>query len=138
MGTKKILLGGFAGGIAYFFLGWLIYGILLNNFTMSNYNQCAARPMEEMIWWAMILSNFAGGFLLSLIFSWSNTSNLLSGLKLGGIIGLVLAISMDFSIYSMSTTFLNLTAVFVDIIAYSFMTAICGALIAWVMGMVKE
>ncbi|MFZ4401940.1 MAG: hypothetical protein ACOYO1_18065 [Bacteroidales bacterium] len=138
METKKILFGGITGGIAYFFLGWLIYGILLNNFTMTNYNQAAARPMEEMIWWSMILANFAAGFLLSVIFNWSNTNGLLSGAKIGGIIGFILAISMDFSIYSMSTTFLNLTAVFVDIIAYGLMTAIAGALVAWVMGLLKE
>ncbi|MFZ4401609.1 MAG: hypothetical protein ACOYO1_16380, partial [Bacteroidales bacterium] len=76
--------------------------------------------------------------LLSVIFNWSNTNGLLSGAKIGGIIGFILAISMDFSIYSMSTTFLNISAVFVDIIAYGLMTAIAGALVAWVMGMVKE
>ena len=32
MNYKKIIIGGIAGGIAYFFLGWLVYGILLANF----------------------------------------------------------------------------------------------------------
>ncbi|MEI6695008.1 MAG: hypothetical protein WCO13_02975 [Bacteroidota bacterium] len=138
MKTKKILLGGVIGGITYFFLGWLVYGILLNDFMMLNYNQCSARPMEGMIWWAMILSNLACGMLLSLIFSWINTKGVISGIKHGGIIGLLIAVSMDFSLYSMSTTFQNISAVFVDIITYSFMMAIAGAMIAWVMGLVKE
>ncbi|MFZ4412388.1 MAG: hypothetical protein ACOYOV_04830, partial [Bacteroidales bacterium] len=110
----------------------------LNDFMMANYNQCSARPMEGMIWWAMILSNLSSGMLLSLIFSWINTKGVISGLKHGGIIGLLIAVSMDFSLYSMSTTFQNITAVFVDIITYSFMMAIAGAMIAWVMGLVKE
>ena len=135
---KKILFGGVTGGVAFFFLGWLVYGILLMNYTSTNYNQCAARSMEEMIWWAMILSNLAFGFLLSIIFSWTDTKGMLAGAKIAGIIGLLIAISIDFSMYSMSTMFLHFTTVFVDIIAYTLMTTIAGVLIAWVMGMVKE
>ena len=29
MDTKKFVLAGLIGGVAYFFLGWLVYGILL-------------------------------------------------------------------------------------------------------------
>jgi hypothetical protein len=58
MNTKKILYGGITGGVAFFFLGWLIYGILLNY--EANQNQCAARPMDQFIWPALILSNLAG------------------------------------------------------------------------------
>ena len=42
---KKIILGGLTGGFAYFMLGWLVYGVLLADFSKANYNQCAARPM---------------------------------------------------------------------------------------------
>ena len=138
MKTNKILLGGIAGGVSFFLLGWLIYGVLLMNFTMANYNQCSMRPMEEMVWWAMILSNLAFGFLLSLICSWSNTTRLIDGAKVGAIIGLLLALSIDLSFYSMSTMFSNLKAIFVDIIAYTVMTAIVGAVVGWVLGMGKK
>ena len=137
METKKILLGGLAGGVAFFLLGWLIYGILLMNFTMESYNQCNSRPMEEMVWWAMILSNLFSGLLLALIFSWSNTTGILSGAKVAGIIGLLFAISIDLSFYAMTTTFLKPAAILVDIVAYSVMSAMVGAVIGWVMGMKK-
>jgi len=32
----KFMLAGLAGGVFYFFLGWLVYGILLMNFYESN------------------------------------------------------------------------------------------------------
>jgi uncharacterized protein with PQ loop repeat len=137
MKTDKILLGALAGGVAFFLLGWLIYGILLMNFTMESYNQCNSRPMEEMVWWAMILSNLTSGLLLALIFSWSNTSGVLDGAKIGGIVGLLFAISVDLSFYAMTTTFLKSSAILVDIVAYTVMSAIAGAVIAWVMGMKK-
>ena len=138
MKTNKILLGGIAGGVAFFLLGWLVYGMLLMDYMTANYNQCAMRPMQDMIWWAMILSNLAFGFLLSIVFSWSNTTGVMAGAKVAGIIGLLLAISIDLSFYAMSTMYSNLTAVFVDIIVYTVMSAIAGVVVAWVMGMGKK
>ena len=138
MKTSKILLGGIAGGVSFFLLGWIIYGMLLMDFMSANSNQCAARPMQDMIWWAMILSNLALGFLLAIVFTWSNTKGVISGAKVAGILGLLFGISIDFSFYSMTTTYNNIMIIFVDIIAYTLMTAIAGALIAWVMGMGKK
>jgi len=134
MKSNKILFGGIAGGVSFFLLGWLIYGILLMEYSMANYNQCAARPMEGMVWWAMILSNLAFGFLLAIVFNWTNTHGIIAGAKVGGILGLMMAFSMDLSVYSMSTTFLHVSAVFVDIIVYAVMSAIVGAVVGLVMG----
>lgn len=138
MKTNKILLGGLAGGVAFFLLGWLVYGVLLMNYMMANSNQCASRPMQEMVWWAMILSNLAYGFLLSIVFSWSNTKGIMAGAKVAVIIGLLLSTSIDLSFYAMSTMYQTLTPIFVDIIAYSCMSAITGVIIAWAMGMGKK
>lgn len=138
MKTKKILFGGLSGGVALYLLGWLIYGILLMDYSMANYNQCMNRPNMEMIMWAMGLSNFALGFLLALIFSWSNITGAMAGAKAAGIIGLLLGVSMDLGFYSMTTMYPNLTVIFVDVIAYIVYLALAGAVIGWVMGMVKK
>jgi len=53
----KILRGALFGGIVYFLLGWLVWGILLMDFFSASMNQCASRPDSEMVWWAIILSN---------------------------------------------------------------------------------
>jgi len=138
MKTNKILLGGITGGVALFLLGWLIYGILLMNYTMSNYNQCMNRPMQEMIWWSLILSNLALGFLLATIFSWSNTTGIMAGAKIAGITGLLLSASIDLGYYSMTTMYINPSIIVVDIIVYTIYLAIAGAAVAWVMGMGKN
>lgn len=138
MKTSKILLGGLAGGVAFFLLGWVVYGMLLMDYMMANSNQCAARPMQEMVWWAMILSNLAYGFLLAIVFSWSNTKGIMAGAKVAGIIGLLFALSIDFSFYSMTSMFPSLSPLFVDIIASTCMSVIAGVIIAWVMGMGKN
>jgi len=138
MKTNKILLGGLAGGVALFLLGWVIYGMLLMDYSTANYNQCMNRPMQGMVWWAMIVSNLALGFLLATIFSWSNTTGLMAGAKAAGIIGLLLGVSLDLGFYSMTTMYSSLTVIFVDVVAYIVYLAIAGAVIAWVMGIVKK
>jgi hypothetical protein len=138
MKTTKILLAGLAGGVLFFLLGWLIYGILLIDFSAANYNQCAQRPMEEMVWWSLVLAYLAYGFLLALIINWSKSKGMLAGLKIGAIVGLLISISMDFSMYSMSTTFLNFSAVVVDIAVYTFMSALSGLVVGLIMGTGKK
>jgi len=138
MKTNKILVGGITGGVTLFLLGWVIYGILLMNYSTANYNQCMNRPMQDMIWWSMIVSNLALGFLLATIFSWSDTTGFMAGAKTAGIIGLLLYVSMDFGYYSMTTMYVNPSVIIVDIIAYTIYLAIAGAIVAWAMGMVKK
>jgi hypothetical protein len=138
MKTNKILFGGLAGGLAFFLLGWLVYGVLMMDYMNANYNQCAMKPMEEMVWWALLLSNFASGFMLAFIFSWSNTSGWMAGAKVAGIIGLLMYISFDLSMYSMSTMYRGLDVVFVDILVATVFIAVVGAIIGFVMGMGKK
>jgi hypothetical protein len=94
--------------------------------------------MEEMIWWAMIVSNLAFGFLLSVVFSWSNTTGIMAGARVGGIIGLLLSGSMDLGMYAMTSMFSSLTPMFVDIMVYSVMSVIAGAFVAAAMGLGKK
>jgi hypothetical protein len=138
MKTNKILLGGIAGSVLFFLLGWIIYGILLKDFMAANYNQSVYRPMEGTIWWAMIVSNLAWGFMVSFVLNWANVTNALSGAKLAVIIGFLLAVSIDLSFYAMTTMFASLTAVIVDIIVYSVMSAIIGSTVGWIIGSGKK
>ncbi len=125
MNANKILLGGIVGGVASFLLGWLVYGVLFMDYMNANYNQCAMKPMEEMVWWALILSNFASGFLLAIIFSWSNTRGLMAGAKVAGIVAFFMITSYDLSFYSMSSMFSGLSVVIVDIVIGTVFTAHC-------------
>ena len=138
MKVNKIIFGGVAGAVTFFLLGWIIYGLLLKDYMAANFNQCAMLPMQDFIWWAMIVSNLAIGFLVALVFSWSNTTGMAAGAKIGGIMGLLLSTSYDFSSYAMSSMISNFTAVIFDIVIYTVILAIGGVVVAWVMGMGKK
>jgi len=137
METKKILIGTLIAGVAMFFLGWLIYGIALAGFMEANCDHSSARPMEEMIWWAMIASNFIWGLLLTLILNWSGSFTASAGAKIGAIVGLLCGLGFDLGMYSMTTIFSSPTVLIVDSLAYVVMFSITGALTALVMSKVK-
>jgi hypothetical protein len=130
----KILRGTVFGGIVYFFLGWLVYGILLADFSLTNYNQCANRPQAEMVWWAIILSNLVYALFLTLMLKWSGASGWLDGLKTGALFGLLFGVTIDLSFYSMTTMFNSINAMLVDMFTMTVMAAILGTVIVLVWG----
>lgn len=132
----KILRGTIFGGIAFFILGWLVYGILLSGFMAANSNDCANRPMEEMIMWTMILSNLVLGLLLTLILKWSGAKGVADGIKTGALFGLLMSLTMDLMMYSMTTMY-NFTALIVDVVTMTILLAIVGLVIVLTWGKSK-
>ncbi len=136
--NNKVLIGGLIGGVTFFLLGWLIYGFLLLDYMKENSNQSIAKPMNEFLWWSLILSNLIWGYFLALILSWTNTSSMSSGMQKGAVIGLLIATALDFGFYAMSTMYSSVTPILVDMAANTIMYAIGGAVIGWYMGMGKK
>lgn len=134
----KILKGTVFGGICYFLLGWLVYGILLMDFFMANINQCANKPEGEMIWWAMIVSNLAASLLLTLILNWSKAGGILDGLKTGAIFGFLFTVIIDFSFWSMTTMYSSISAIIVEIAVSAVLFALVGMVIVLTWGKEKS
>ena len=132
--NMKILRGTVFGGIAFFFLGWLVWGMLLMDFSKANYNQTIYLPEDGMIWWAMIVSNLVLALLVTLALNWAGAKTIVDGLKLGALVGGLYALTTDLGMYSMTTVISNLTAVAVDTLAYAAVTAITGAVIVLTWG----
>jgi hypothetical protein len=130
----KILRGTVAGGIVFFLLGWLVYGVLLMNYMTANMNQCAARPMQEMIWWAMIASSLLTGLLLTMVLKWAGAKAILDGLKTGAVFGVLLASGMDLGFWSMTKMYNNFAVMVVDIVVYTLMMSVVGMLIVLLWG----
>ena len=136
--NTKTLLSGLVGGVAAFFLGWIIYGIILMPIMVEHGNTSIMRPEAEMIWWALILGNLFYGLTISLIWSWSGINDFMSGLTKGALFGLIVTISWDLMLYSTSTWYKDITGVVYDILASVVMTAIIGGVVGWMMGRGKN
>jgi hypothetical protein len=139
MNTKNVLISGIVGGIAYFFLGWLIYGILLMDYMTSISPVIAGlnRTEEEFVWWAMIASNILSGIFMAYIFDLAKVSGWMNGAKIGGLIGLLISASVNLSLYSM-TNMIGKKGILLDAAAGAVMTALGGIIIISVMGMLNK
>ena len=137
MNIKKLFSGGITGAVAFFLLGWLIYGILLMDFMTKNPGAAGNIGKTSPDFLYLIIGNLAQGFLLAYIFVKANINNLLAGMVTGAVIGLLLAVSFDCMLYATSTI-ISRTAMAADVVAATIMTAIVGAIVGKVIGMGKE
>lgn len=136
MNLQKTFLGGIVGGIVYFLLGYVFYGLLLKKFFESN--GMPAVDMDKMVWWAMIVGNLAGGFLLAYILGKANASSAGTGAGIGFVVGLLMSLSFDLIMYGVGQNHMSAKAIAADVAVSAVMSAIAGAIVAAVMGMGKK
>ena len=130
MNFKKILFPGIAGGVVYFFLGYLFYGLLFKD-TMQNNVAGVTRPMEQMVWWTLILGEIFYGLLLAFIMSKSSDTTLMTGIVTGAITGFLVSCSFDFVMHS-TTYLVSKKQLMYDVAISTVSSAITGAVIAFV------
>jgi uncharacterized membrane protein len=139
--NKKLIFAALAGAILQFFLGWLVYGILLVNFMESNTTHYEGL-MKDMKGPGFMIGIFLSGlvmsFLVAYIFQrWGKFVTFMKGLSAGAFLGFFLALSYDLYFYS-SMNLMTLTGTIVDIITSTIMSAILGGVIAWILGYKSE
>lgn len=135
MNTSKFIIGGVIGGVLFFLLGWLIYGMLLMDFMMqhSNTSTGAFRAEADMIMWSMALGNLGLGFLLSYVCSKGNVNSVSAGAVTGLVTMLLVSLAYDFILYAQLTLW-DTTALMVDIVTSAIIGAVVGAAIGWYNG----
>ena len=136
MDMKKFLTGTLVGGIAFFFLGYLFYGVLLAGFFSSHYAATATmKSMEDIVWWALISGNVASGAMLTYIFlKWANVSAFGSGASAAATVGFFIGLSMDLIRFATEGAF-DLTASLSDVAVMTVMYGVAGGAIGAVLGM---
>jgi hypothetical protein len=139
MNISKLVIGGITGGVAFFLLGWLIYGNLLMNFMASHPGTATGfnRSENDMDFLYLIIGNLAMGFLLAFIFIKGNVSGMAGGLATGFVVGLLMSVGIDCVTYG-TTHILSKTGMAADVAAATAMWAIAGALVGLIMGMGKK
>lgn len=136
MDAKKRIMATLAGFVVIFLLGWLIYGMLLMDFFMSNSGSASGvmREESEMVWWALIAGNVMQAYFLVYIFGkWADITTFKGGLQAGATIGLIIGFAYDLTMYGTSNT-MNLTAALIDPFASAILMGITGGVIGYVLG----
>lgn len=136
MNIKKLFAGGITGGILFFLLGWLIYGILLMDFMKANPGAASGfdRATPDMMY--LVAGNLISGFLMAYIFTKASVNTLVNGFITGAIIGLLMAASYDCMNYAF-TTMMSKKMIMADVLAAAVLTGIVGAIVGLIMGKIK-
>ena len=133
MNFKKITLVGLLGGVFAFLFGGLLFGIIFKDF-LPYQMEGVLKSEDEMVWWAMILSNLLWGWFFAFVFiNWANITTWLSGFKAGAILGFLIVAAFDVGLFSM-TNLLTFNSMLMDILINTIFCGIMGAFIGWVAG----
>jgi len=135
---NKILIAGVVGGLVFFLLGWLMYGIILIDFMMANSGVPASlhKPMPDML--PLVIANLSWGFLFAIILGkWSTGLSIATGAMRGALIALLVGMFMDLAMYA-TTTMINMNALIADLLAMVVNGAIGAAIITWILNFGKN
>ncbi len=134
MNINKMLLGALAGGVAYFLLGWLVYGILLSSVFAIAEETRTVIAKEQFGMTAMFISCLAYGLLLAYIYErWANISTFVTGAKAGAVIGALATIWVNMSMFAMYN-FVTLQNSVIDLFVHAAVSALVGGVVAYVLG----
>ena len=130
--NSKMLIGGVLGGVVFFVLGWVLFGII---FADSMDTMPCMRPHDAMNIPMIAIGNLLTGLLLAHIYSrWANITTLGGGAMAAFIIGLLMYGGMDFLMYGTSTLYVDVKHLLMDIVISSVMLAVVGGVVGWWMG----
>lgn len=130
MDTKKLLMGTVVGGVTYFILGFIIYGILLVDMMQGG----CMRADADMVWGALIAGNFGFAALLTYVFLKSGTSGFGAGAQVGAAVAFLVALSVDLMMYATTTAMTSMTMLATDVAGSTVMGGVAGGVIAMVIG----
>lgn len=124
-----MLLATLAGGLVYFLLGWVVYGMLLADVFVT-----PESITKEFVMWSMVISCLIWALLLAVIQErWAKARSFSTGAIVGGVVGLLVAAAHDFGMYSMYN-FMTIQGSVGDILVSAILSAITGGVVGIVLG----
>ena len=137
--VTRLLAAAVAGGITFFVLGFLIYGLLLENLMKPNMNTYPGLMNETPVWVPLVLANFVSALLLAYIFEkWAGIRTFAAGLQGGAVVWFLIALSFQLMFLAFMNLHKNYIPVVADIIGSTVMGAIGGGVIAMVLGLMNK
>jgi hypothetical protein len=132
--STKALLGGLIGGIAVFFIGWLVWGMALSGIMEAHTNMNCMRPEAEMNMVYIALSNLLWAFAFAYLWQKANIITFASGATSGAIVSVLIGLSIDLMMYTFSTLNTSLTPALINIPANLVVGGLLGGIIGWWLG----
>jgi hypothetical protein len=129
MNTKQWVLGTVIGAVVIYAVGYLIFTVLLGDYYAANSGSATGVMRDSQIVWALAVGALAyAALILYAMRSQAGSVNVVSGMKVGAVVGFLLWATADFSLYGI-TNMSNLTVTMLDPFAELVHGGIAGAVL---------
>lgn len=133
----RVLAATVAGGIAFFAVGAVVYGMILDPMVMKpNMTADALKLMNDPpVWVPLILANLVNAFLLAYIFDqWASIRTFVGGMKGGAMVFGLIALGFQLMFMAFMKLMNGYVPAVADVIGSIFVGAIGGGVIGLVLG----
>ena len=127
---SKVLIGGLIAGVISFLLGWLVFGIALKGYYTSNSAHYDNLIRVAPRIWALIIANFAWGFLLAWILDKAGANSAAKGFMCGLIIFFLVTLGVDMFTVAMMNM-MRIRLALVDVAVSALFGGFNGAIVGW-------
>ena len=137
----RVLAATVAGGITFFVLGFVIYGLILDPLVMKpNMDPEAAKLMKDPPEWLfLVLGNFVAAFLLAYIFDrWAAIRTFAGGFIGGAVVYFIIAVYMQLMFAAFMRMSHGLSPVVADVIGATILGGIAGGVVGIVLGKMNK
>lgn len=136
----RIVAATAAGGISFFIVGFLVYGLFLDPmFTRPNIAEYAGLMKEPPSWIPLVLSNLVIAFLFAVIYEcWAGIKTFATGARAGAIICALIALYFDLSFFAFMHLFKNFIPLLADVAGGIVLGVVAGGVIGSVLGMMNK
>jgi len=137
--SVKTIVAAVAGGAVFFLLGFLIYGLALNQTMQSMTVQYSGLFKLEPNFIAIALFTLAWGGLLAMIFDyWADIRTFAGGAIAGAIIMFLVSFAHEMQTKAFMALTIGYTPVIINVLVTAFMGAVAGGVVASVLGMLTK
>src|SRR6187549_2176742 len=105
--NKNVLFGTLVGGVVSFFLGWLVFGVLLMDFYTAHTVHYDGLMKQPEVYWAIVLFNLAWGWVFAYVLDLANARDWMKGAMTAGMLGAGIMAAFDLTFYA----FYNLNSI---------------------------
>lgn len=130
----KFFLAVLAASVLAFFGGWLIFGIIFNEYYSSNTNQAAKLLMKSPTnMWAVAVSNIAWALLITWVLQKTGSTNMMKGFRTSIWVSFLVALVFNLSMYAFWNIY-ELPFLLVDSVISSIFWGIAGSVSGAILG----
>lgn len=135
----RVLVAAVAGAVVMFFLGWLIFGVILMSYFQANTAQYAGLQKMPPDFRLLVPAQLAWAWLYAFVFDyWAGIRTFVAGLKGGLLISVPITIAMVLQMESFMELYKGVPPMIVEILASAVWAAISGGVIGQVLGLMSK